>query len=188
VTDDNKVPDFVARYNMKGDWGGITIAGIMRQLRYENRTPGGVHDSISGYGVSVSGKHMLGSKDDFRWMATYGEAIGRYVGLNTANDAVLDRNGNLEAIGTSSAFASFRHFWSEKWRSNFTLGYLSVDNDTSLTGGGVTKNASSMHVNLIYNPLPKLDFGIELMYADRELEDGRDGDLTRMMFSAKYGF
>jgi hypothetical protein len=188
VTDDNKIPDFVARYNMKGDWGAISIAGIMRQLRYENRTAGGPHDSISGYGISVSGKHMLGSKDDFRWMATYGEGIGRYVGLNTANDAVLDAAGNLDAIGTSSAFASFRHFWSEKWRSNFTLGYLSVDNDVSLTGGGVTKNASSMHVNLIYNPLPKLDFGVELMYADRETENGADGDMTRMMFSAKYGF
>ena len=33
---------------------------------------------------------------------------------------------------------------------------------------GVTKRASSFHVNLIYNPLPKLDFGIEFMYADRE--------------------
>ena len=188
VADDSKVPDFVARNNAKGDWGNISIAGIYRLLRYEDRTVGGPHDSEGGYGVSVSGKHMLGSKNDFRWMATVGDGLGRYVGLNTANDVVLDADGNLHAIGTASAFGSYRHFWSEKWRSNFTLGYLSVDNDTSLTGMGVTKEATSVHVNLIYNPLPKLDFGIELLLADRELESGADGDLTRLQFSAKYGF
>jgi hypothetical protein len=52
----------------------------------------------------------------------------------------------------------------------------------------VTKNAKSVHVNLIYNPLPKLDFGIEFMYADREVESGVDGDLTRIQFSAKYAY
>jgi hypothetical protein len=45
-----------------------------------------------------------------------------------------------------------------------------------------------VHVNLIYNPLPKLDFGIEFMYADREVESGADGDLTRIQFSAKYAY
>jgi len=52
----------------------------------------------------------------------------------------------------------------------------------------VTKKASSVHVNLIYNPLPKLDFGIEFMMAERELENGDDGDLTRLQFSAKYAY
>ena len=35
VTDDNRVPDLVLRYNLKGDWGAFTAAGIVRQLRYE---------------------------------------------------------------------------------------------------------------------------------------------------------
>lgn len=188
VADDSRVPDFVARYNAKGDWGNISIAGMYRQLRYEDRTVGGPHDAEAGYGVSISGKHILGSRDDFRWMATIGHGLGRYVGLNTANDAVLDADGNLHAIPTSSAFGSYRHFWSENWRSNLTLGYLSVDNDTALTGMGVTREARSIHLNLIYNPLPKLDLGIEWLLADRELENGDDGDLTRLQFSAKYGF
>jgi hypothetical protein len=188
VADDSKVPDFVARYNASGDWGSFTIAGILRQLRYDANTPGGASDSVSGYGVSVSGKFNIGDKDDFRWMVTTGKGLGRYIGLNTANGAVIDANGNLEAIDQTGAFGSFRHFWSEKWRSNLTLGYLTVDNDTSLTGVGATKNASSMHVNLIYSPQPKLDFGVELLLADREIESGADGDLTRLQFSAKYAY
>jgi hypothetical protein len=187
VTDDNQVPDFVARYNMKGDWGGFTVAGIYRQLRYENGLVD-IKDSTSGYGVSLSGKFMIAAKDDFRWMASYGKGMGRYIGLNTANGAVLDGDGNLHGIKSGGIFGSYRHFWNETWRSNLTLGYLAVDNDTKYTGMGVTKKASSVHVNLIYNPLPKLDFGIEFMYAKRKIESGVDGDLTRVQFSAKYAY
>jgi hypothetical protein len=184
-SDKNNMPDLVGRYNMKGDWGNFTVAALLRQLRYED---GGNKDSETGYGVSLSGKLLFGEKDDFRWMASMGSGMGRYMGLNTANGAVLDENGNLHAIDSWGIFGSYRHFWSNKWRSNLTLGYLSVDNDVSLTGTGVTKNASSIHVNMIYSPVPKMDFGIELMYADREVESGADGDLTRLQFSAKYAY
>jgi len=30
--------------------------------------------------------------------------------------------------------------------------------------------------------------GGEIMYAEREIESGLDGDLTRFLFSTKYGF
>jgi hypothetical protein len=182
VADDNRIPDLVGRLS----FGSFTVTGMLRELRYDNNA--GVSDSTSGWGVSLSGKHMIGTRDDFRWMATAGSGLGRYVGLNTTNDAVLDANGNLQAIDQMSIFGSYRHFWNDAWRSNLTLGYLSIDNDTALTGMGATSDASSLHVNLIYSPVPKMDFGVELMYADREIESGADGDLTRLQFSAKYAF
>jgi hypothetical protein len=148
----------------------------------------GVDDTTTSYGVSLSGKFAFGNKDDFRWMASTGKGLGRYMGLNTANGAVVDQNGKLKAIDSWGAFGSYRHLWSDTWRSNVTLGYLKVDNDTDLTGTGATKKASSFHINLIYSPLPKLMFGGEFMYADREVESGADGDLKRFQFSAKYAF
>jgi hypothetical protein len=187
VADDNNVPDFVLRYNMKGDWGTFTAAGILRQLSYENSATG-INDDTNGWGISLSGKFVFGNKDDFRWMASTGSGMGRYMGLNTANGAVLDDMGKLNAIDSTGVFGSYRHLWNDKWRSNFTLGYLTVDNETDLTGMGVTKNASSFHMNIIYSPQPKLDIGAEIMYADREIESGADGDLTRLQFSAKYAF
>jgi len=121
-------------------------------------------------------------------MASTGKGMGRYMGLNTANGAVLDADGDLHGIKSTGVFGSFRHFWTEAWRSNLTLGYLWVDNDTGYTGEGVTKDAKSIHANLIYSPIPKLDLGIEFMYADREIESGLDGDLKRLQFSAKYAY
>jgi hypothetical protein len=36
--------------------------------------------------------------------------------------------------------------------------------------------------------LPKLDVGAEVLWADREVVSGTDGDFTRLMLSAKYAF
>ncbi|MGD2127702.1 MAG: DcaP family trimeric outer membrane transporter [Lysobacterales bacterium] len=186
VADDNRVPDLVARYNMKGDWGIFSVSGMYRQLRYQDGASG-INDSTTGWGLSVTGKHMLG-RDDFRWMVSTGAGLGRYIGLNTSNGAVLDADGNLNAIDQTGAFVSYRHLWSDTWRSNLTLGYLAIDNDTNLTGMSATKEAKSVHINLIYSPQPKLDFGFEYLFAKRELESGADGDMNRFQFSAKYAY
>jgi len=185
VADDNLVPDMVVRYNLKGDWGSFSAAGTLRQLSYENAAAG-IDDNTSGWGISLAGKFLIGEHDDFRWMLSTGSGLGRYIGLNTSNGAVLDANGKLNAIDVTGGYGSYRHFWNDKWRSNLTLSYLAIDNETSLAGMGVSKDVGSVRVNMIYRPQPKLDFGIEFMYANREIETGEDGDLTRVQFSAKY--
>ncbi len=185
VADDNMIPDLVGRYNLKGDWGIFSVAVMLRELAYTNNGAG-IDDSTNGWGISLAGKHKVGARDEFKWMFSTGAGLGRYIGLNTANAAVLDANGKLHAIDSWGAYGSYRHIWSDKWRSNLTISYLAIDNDTALTGMGVTKDVGSWRANLIYRPQPKLDFGIEFMMANREIETGADGDLTRVQFSAKY--
>lgn len=184
VTDDGTMPDLVARYTHTFDNGYIKAATLVRQLNYKTA---GVDTDEMSYGLSLSGKIMFGV-DDFRWMATTGSGLGRYLGLNTANGGVLDANNELQAIDSWAAFASYRHFWTDDWRSSFTVGYLSVDNDTSLTGTGVTEEVNSFHINLLYSPLPKMTVGGELLFADRTIESGASGDMTRLILSAKYVF
>ncbi len=99
---------------------------------------------------------------------------------------MLDGNGKLSAIEQWGSFVSYRHFWNERWRSNITLSYLS--NDTVLTGNNVTQDVHSAHLNLLYQPLEKMTVGGELMFAERELESGASGDMTRLLLSAKYAF
>jgi len=186
-SDANLLPDFVARYNWTGDWGHIAFAGLLRQLNIEDTDQDLDEDEI-GYGLSVSGKFNVFEKDDIRWMVNYGDGIGRYLALNAANGAVLDEGGSLETIEQMAGYVSYRHFWTGSWRSNFTVGGLSIDNDDSLTGGGVNKEHYSVHVNLLFDPIPKMTVGAEFMYASRELENGLDGDMTRFIVSAKYAY
>ncbi len=184
------LPDFVGRYRWAGDWGHLKIAGIVRALTV-NGDPalGVVDDTAIGFGGSLSGKVRIGgSRDDLRFMVTAGQGLGRYVGLNLINDVAIRDDGSLDAIPLYSGFVSYRHWWNEKWRSNITAGAFFADNPVRLTGGGVTDNQQSGHLNLIYSPVPQVDIGIEAIYARRELENGLDGAMRKLQFSSKYSF
>lgn len=185
---DDLLPDLALRYNAKGDFGHFTLAGILRQLKASPDMTTVDADTALGWGISASGKLKVGARDDFRFMATYGDGIGRYVGVNIVNDAAFDPNNQLETIQTLSGFASYRHFWNDSWRSNFTLGYFEADNPVALTGDGVTSQVSSLHANLIYSLSSKIEVGAEIIRADREIESGADGAMNKLQFSVKYGF
>lgn len=186
VTDDQVLPDLAARYTHKGDFGHVQVAALLRQMEFEDAGLD-IDDREVGWGLSLSGKFNLG-KDDLRWMITHGDGLGRYVGLNVSNGAVLNDRNELEAIGTTGGFVAYRHWWNSQWRSTAVFSYMDIDNDTQYTGAGVTDNVWSGHVNLLYSPVPALTFGLEYIYAERELESGLDGTMNRFQFSGKYAF
>ena len=186
ISDDGSLPDLTARWTTKGDWGHVSVAGIARQLRHDTATTSA---SDTGYGVSVSGKVNLGKSDDVRYMLTAGRGIGRYVAFGLGADGVLDATGGeLDGIGVLAGFVSWRHVFNPKLRGNLMFSRAQLDNDTDWTGFGVTETAQSVHANLIYSPFPKLDIGAELIWGNREVESGADGDLRRLHTTVKYSF
>ena len=114
--------------------------------------------------------------------------MGRYAALNTANGAVLNANNDLEAIDSTSYAIAYRHPWNDQWRSSITYSRFDADNETALTGTGVTDTTYSTHINLLYSPDKKLTFGGEYSFAKRELENNLEGDMSRVQFSAMYKF
>ena len=186
TSDDGTLPDVSARYTNKGDWGHFSVAGLARQLQHETTT---TDASGTGFGVSVSGKYNLSKTDDIRYMLTGGSGIGRYVGFALGADGTLDATGeDIDATGVLAGFVAWRHVFDPKLRGNLMVSRAQFDNDTDWTGFGVTRSAQSIHANLIYSPLPKLDVGAELIFGNRELESGADGDLRRLHTSVKYSF
>ena len=186
ISDDNAVPDATVRWTAKGDWGHFGVAGLVRQLRHETTIS---QAEAIGYGVSASGKYNLGKTDDIRWMLTGGRGINRYVGFALGADGVLDAaSSDIEPTGTLAGFVAWRHVFDPKLRGNLILSRAQFDNDTNLTGLGVTESAQSIRANLIYSPFPKLDLGAELSWGNRELESGADGDLKRIHTTVKYSF
>lgn len=182
--DNNKLPELAARYTWKGDWGHFQVGGLLRQLEIDNNL---ADSTETGWGLSVSGKFMLG-RDDIRYMLLAGDGMGRHVALNFANGAALTDNGSLEAISSVGGFVAYRHWWSQKWRSNVTFAYLEVDNPVQFTGTGVNKSTWNAQVNLFYSPVPPLSFGVEYLTAEREIESGAKGQLNRFQFTTKYAF
>lgn len=185
---DDQLPDVVGRYNWTGDWGSVSAAGIVRQLHVSKDDLNGVDDAAWAYGLSLSGKLNVGERDDLRFMATAGDGLGRYIGVNIVNDAAIDSEGKLDPIFTYSGFAAYRHYWSPRVRSTIAGSYFKADNPVLLTTDQVTDESWNALANIIWSPVDPLDIGIELMYAERSLEDGRSGNLQRVQISTRYNF
>jgi hypothetical protein len=186
-SDDNNIPDLTAAYTWKLSNGYLRASGLVRQLKHETTGATASDDTTEGAALSLAGKINFGPHD-LRFSVTGGEGIGRYVGVNFNNDAVLTSTGELEAISGWAAFAAWRHVWNDRIRSNFMLSASEYDNDPALTGPAANKESWSWAINTIYTPTPKLDVGLELRFADREIESGASGQMRRLQAVAKYLF
>lgn len=186
-SDDNSLPDLTARWTHKGAKGHLGVAVLARQFAYENPATG-VDDTATGAALSVSGKFNASASDDLRFMLTGGRGLGRYLGLGIASDTVLDAGGALDAVDAVGGFVAWRHAFSPKLRGNLFWSAARFDHDTALSGLAVTEAVQSWHANLIYSPLPKLDIGAELIWGQRTLENGADGELRRLHTHVKYSF
>ena len=185
--DNSAIPDVVARYTHKGDWGHVSFAGMARQLKYQ---PTATQESTdTGFGATLSGLVKLGGSTDIRYQFSGGEGIGRYIGLATVQqDAIADAAGNIDALGGWAGYVGVRQVFSPTVRGNLFHARSQWDNDTAWTGLGVTRKVQSWHANMIWSPVPRLDFGVEAIWGERTLESGVDGELIRLHTMARYSF
>jgi len=73
-------PDLIARYTFKMDGGSyVKVAGLVRSLKVQD-TGSGQADEMA-WGVTASTKFVFDGGSDLRAMVTYGDGVGRYVGL-----------------------------------------------------------------------------------------------------------
>lgn len=190
-SDRSAVPDLTLRYGWKGDWGTFGIGGIVRNLEVNRAATGStaeVSENSGGFGMTVGGKWVLGAHDDIRYQVTAGDGLSRYIGLGVTGDAAFSADGDLDAVGTFAGYVAWRHAWSPKMRTNIIYGRSQYDYSSDLDDSGVNRSVQSFRLNLFYSPIPKLDVGVELMQASRDLESGVDGSMTRLQFTTKYSF
>ncbi len=187
--DNNTMPDVVVRYDGKAGDLSYSLAGVGREIAYKDT---GGDDSTLGFGLSFSGKLMVG-KDDIKFQINGGN-LGRYMGLQSYRDGSIESNGEIELIDAIGGYIAYRHHWSEKLRSSLVLSASSASNPDSVQGAASTtpESYSSMHANLLYSPTAKLTLGTEYIHAEKTIEgqvNGEDsGDMDRLQFSMKYVF
>ena len=187
--DNGSMPDLVARYNVPMDSGHASVAVMGREVSYEGDFDSNQdsREKAFGYGVSLSAKMPVGdSGSDIRAQLNGGN-LGRYIALGAFDPGYIESNGDVELINQMGGFVSYRQVWTSQWRSNFTVSHVSSDNDDEM-GNDVMKSASSAHANLIYSPISNLDLGGEVIWGDKEMENGSNGELHRLQFTAKLGF
>jgi hypothetical protein len=166
------IPDAVARYTLKGDWGQVAVAGLMRTL--DN---GGDVTKADGaqFSYNIHGKIKTFGKDDFRFSYNGGPS-GRYVspGANITDKAI---DGDI--YDTQAFTVAYRHFWTEDLRSNLYYGAVKIDDQVGADGN--TTDRKHIAINLMTNINPKTVIGFEVGNYKTE-----SADSNYLQLSAKY--
>ncbi|XOV86165.1 MAG: DcaP family trimeric outer membrane transporter [Pseudomonadota bacterium] len=185
--DDDRWPDMVARADVDGDWGNWSVAAILRNLRIDEPGSGAV-DAAWGGGLSASGRIYLSEQNNLRFAATVGHGIGRYVSFNAFDDGALTAGGDIRPTPVGAAFLGYQHWYGSRLRSTLVAGIARADLDPALFAGQGTKSIASVHMNLLWSPIPEATVGLEWIHARRSLLDGRSGSLNRIQLTSLYKF
>jgi hypothetical protein len=189
------LPDISAHYRMASGWGHVQVAGIVREIKWDDMVADqyDLSGSTIGWGVNLSSNIKI-AKDTLRLQVVYGEGIENYM-----NDAPVDIGikKNLSsatqpivgvALPVLGVVAFYDHTWSDRWSS--TIGYSRVDITNS---DGQTPDAYKTGqyalVNLVLYPTKGVMMGGELQWGNRQnFSDGWSVDDLRIQFSFKYNF
>ena len=188
ITGRTRLPDAVASVRLDRDWGHFRAAGILRQVGFETQGAPGANPSgtETGYGLNLSGTRNTIGKDRVVGQLVYGRGIASYMndgGVDLAPSSGLQ----AEVVKTVGWFAYYDHYWNDKWSSS--AGYS--EHRQSNTGGQLADafaKGSYASANLLFYPAKNVTTGAELLWGERENNDGETGSDRRVQFSAKVKF
>ena len=190
-----EIPDFVFNVRQDGDWGHAQAAAIYRKLSAdvtgtlltESRDV-----SEDGYGLNLSGVFNTWGSDRIVAQLAVGKGIAGYMNdggndLAPKNDLALGVRPHAEAVESIGWFVYYDHYWSEQWSSSIGYSEHSQDNTDGQdpTAFSYGRYASA---NLLFYPVKNVMTGAELLWGQRETNDGNTGDDNRIQFSSKFTF
>jgi len=181
--DVGSVPDIAGNYKFKGDWGHVRLNGLVRQITVDEA---GIDESETGVGVGLSGKIKVGKSDNIKFSLNVGDGMGRYTSLGLVKDGIMIA-GKLETVESTAVSASYHHAWSGMSSSNIIVSAADIDNPAG-AAGTENKSADSIQINYLWSPVKPVTYGIMYLLANRETENGDDGELSRVQFAATYKF
>jgi hypothetical protein len=184
--DDDRFPDLTANVRFDTALGRYSVAALVREVRVDSASDPASRSAKWGGGFGVNAVIPSIGSDDLRLSAYYGNALGRYT-VGFFNDALLDSDARVVLPNQWLATAAYRHYWSPQLRSTLALSTLRSANPAG-TAGTVNKSADSAHVNLIWSPFAQTNFGVEYIFARREIENGQSGKLNRLQVAGQYLF
>ena len=161
----------------------LQLGGILRRLEFEGA--GNRDDKDFGWGFQLSSRIHTGGRDSFILSGAYGEGLGRYL-LGTLNSsAVIKPGGSLKVLKNYGGYASYRHFWNDRWWSNLTYGFAGVDSSDSLPDNFVHATQWG-GINLMWTPVVNFGIGLEYLYGWREDEAGKEDTAQRIRLGVQF--
>jgi hypothetical protein len=199
IQNDEKFPDITAHYRYDGDWGHVQLAGILRRVGFDSAdTPDNQPKNHKlGWGVNLASNFKFGSKDVLHLSAVYGEGIASYMNdggmdLGPRGQPVFLAGGRIVGLSPDlvpllGLVAYYDHYWNSELSSSIGWSETRVNN-LSFQAPDAFHEGQYASVNLLWTPDPRLLFGTEFLWGQRQDNNGANGNDTRLQFSFKYSF
>lgn len=184
-----KLPAFLAALRYRPGWGAVNLTSALRQVEYGGK-------SATAYAGHI-GAHVKAT-DATQILATFNYSSGAPDYILYAGNAAALVDGELKLQKSWGAIAGIKHSWSDTLRSGLYVGYMRHNTVKGVPAsvaiaGNENKSLRTVHANLLWNPAPKSQVGVEFMHGQRKAHPAaggaeRKGQDSRVQVSFQYGF
>ncbi|MBK0063846.1 MULTISPECIES: DcaP family trimeric outer membrane transporter [unclassified Acinetobacter] len=184
-----KMPSAVGRLNYKFENGSI-ISG--RVFLTQKATTFGNGDDFLSWGAALGGKYQITADTLLRF--DYNHIKGDTKNVLWSNYAyVFDANEKMKPNEFDTLTVGLTHQFTPKIRSTLGFGYMLANDDNSfaqLVRNDSTQNKELKEgwINIFYNPVKPVNFGLEYMYGERKTFADQKGIDNRVNVTAIYDF
>jgi hypothetical protein len=189
------LPDLSAEYRHAMGKSYVEVAGIVREIKWQDNSPGptDISGDVTGWGVTAS-SNIKGTNNVLRLQVLYGEGIENYMNDAPSDVGPKPNPGNPTrpikgvALPVTGVSAFLDHTWNEKFTTSIGYSFVSIDNSEGMAPTSF-KDGSYALANLLYSPVKDVMMGIEGGWIQRKNEsDGFKEDDYHVQVSAKYNF
>jgi hypothetical protein len=187
------LPDLTAEYRYGKSWGYVELAGVLRQLKWEDLDTTGpdLSGKQTGWGFNLSSKIKILPQDALHLQLLYGKGIENYV-RDAPSDIGIKTSGNDSIGGVAlpvTGFVGFYdHYWSKKFSSTIGYSFVKIKNSDGQKPSAF-KMGEYFLGDLIYTPYKDVIFELEFQYLDRKnFSDGWTATDPRIQFSFRFNF
>jgi hypothetical protein len=200
----NPTPDFIAKWVYPEPFGHISLSALGRTEQVDTGIVGASKPSIFGYGLEFATViENFWGKDSIMLEIAGGDGMGRYFfdngggsnlsggGYSAATAGLGTTQPTITAQSSVGGYVAYQHFWTDSIRSTAVYGRQeNYINNAIAHVAGVDYNRlmQTIHANLIWSPIPKVDVGAEYIYTKRDNTLHQYGEANRIQVSVKYAF
>ena len=196
----DSLPDIGIKLSHRFSKGYVALAGLFRRLNVNDGGAAGLSSSTFGWGVHFGGVlRFNNNRTRIGGTVVGGEGLGRYVKQGRTS-AILNGTSSvgqsLSAVSSIAGQIWIEHRWTDTIRTTVIYGRAFTDqaaaNTTGVGGktglGALVQDVQSVHANMLWNPTPKVEIGLEYMYGFNGVINSANATAHRIQIGFKYSF
>ncbi|MQW93293.1 porin [Acinetobacter wanghuae] len=180
--DENRLPAATAKLSHKFAEGAglVTARGLLQEVRVRDLDD----ETELGWGIGLGVNYK--PVNQLILNANYSHVSGdnKFLLATSDNKRYIQHGNNIELIDFDAFTLGATYKFAPQIRS--TLGYGSVIYDGNNANGN--DHLQQGWLNVMYNPVKPITFGMEYVYGKRETVEGKTGNDNRIEIMAKYDF